>query len=121
MILVADAPCHGKNYNEVGASDDYPEDEGLENVVKKLIAEKIFLIVLKVDKSTYKMVETIRKHYEDNYDGNPDDFYLTEDLVDMDLKDINVVSDRISTAVCSLICRSYKKFNPNYLDYLDKL
>ena len=61
LILVADAPTHGKKYNN-GISDNYPDEE-LEDALELLIKNDIRLVVLQVTKSTSKMIEEMKKFY----------------------------------------------------------
>ena len=57
LILVADAPAHGKKYNN-GISDNYPDEE-LEDALELLIQRDIRLVILQVTKSTSRMVAEI--------------------------------------------------------------
>ncbi len=53
LILITDAPAHGKKYNNCDR-DDFP-DEDLQEEIKALCRRNISLITLNIDKDCYKM------------------------------------------------------------------
>ena len=87
IVLIADAPCHGKEYND--CLDDYPDDKGLTEIINKFINDSIFLIILELNNSTNKMVSKIKNIYEE-HKKNCDHLLMVESLKDIKDSDKNI-------------------------------
>ena len=105
IILIADAPCHGKKFNG-GCSDNYPDDKGLKEVLDKIIDNEFFFIILELDDSTNVMVEEIKKIYSSNPE-NCEHRLIIESLKNLkDVSNIKVIAERISKAVSGSISKT---------------
>lgn len=64
MVIITDAPPHGKSYYEL-AYDNYPEKDkqfdNLEETVRRLVKMKIGILIIEIDKRTKRMNEIIEK------------------------------------------------------------
>ena len=69
VILVCDAPCHGKQYHNISYdrfSDGDPDGTTLEFIMEKFRQKGITFYCLEIDSSTEKMFSIMQKVYNDN-------------------------------------------------------
>ena len=70
LVIITDAPPHGKRYHDGKSLDDYLEDDqkfdNIEEIVRKLCKKEIGIMGLEISKKTQKMYEIIKKSYEEN-------------------------------------------------------
>ena len=72
-MLIADAPCHGKQFHD-GVLDNFPDldkckEADIRPQLDRMISRNINLIQLEISKSTSKMAAEIENYYEErDYD-----------------------------------------------------
>lgn len=69
-ILVADAPCHGRQYHESEMEDNYPEKDpenyNMYEIVKEMIKNKINLFALKITSDTDIFYSKLEQYYKNS-------------------------------------------------------
>lgn len=54
IVVVCDAPCHGKDYN--GGFEDYHKNESIEDVLKEIIINDMVLVMVTFNNNTKAMI-----------------------------------------------------------------
>jgi len=106
VLLIVDAPAHGKNYHTDKYPDDYPEDDKnrlLEKLASHYRKNKINLGILKCNESVDKMIKIFKKYYNSRANelnvadlkyGSKEDFIKCYFTGLSNLKEISSVDDR---------------------------
>ncbi|EAS05448.1 mhck/ef2 kinase domain protein (macronuclear) [Tetrahymena thermophila SB210] len=67
-VFIADAPAHGKDYNDCGSGDNYPNGdpsgEDLEHFMQIFAQKKIKLYSARINSSTDKMMKKLSQEYQ---------------------------------------------------------
>ena len=69
VVLVCDAPCHGKKYHDISYDkfeNGDPDGTTLEEVVKKFYEKGIYFYCIEIDKNTKKMFNIMKEVYNDD-------------------------------------------------------
>lgn len=78
LIIITDAPSHGKRYHDPKILDDFQKDDeninNLENTIQKLCEKNIGIVCLEIDEITRKMYQIIESVVKKTMNGN---FLLT--------------------------------------------
>ena len=96
LVLVADAPCHGKNFNG-GAGDNNPEDD-MTPTIKKISEFASALVGLEFNDSTNVMYEKIKEILNPKTEsGNYDKFFLHS--IKSDKKDTKSIATQMAKGI----------------------
>lgn len=114
VVMIADAPCHGKIYHDLDSKhDDFP-DENMEEEVKQMALNDLNFIGILFTPHTQKMYQEIEKIYL----GNHGSFRLIEHKDLQNIKShekctqniLNLFVDQISKPVQELTISTIKTF-----------